>query len=78
MARRVDLRGKPDETIALARETGFNVLIVNYVPRRTEEFAKRAREQGIETFIWYSTDAVKAPAELRQVMSDEENKLSRR
>ena len=66
---------KPEETIACAREIGFNALIFHGPVERMKQWSAMTKAAGIESYYWFSPivpekDAALAP--LAQVMSDED------
>lgn len=63
---------KPEETIACAREIGFNALIFHGPVERMQQWSAMTKAAGIESYYWFSPilpekDAALAP--LAQVMS---------
>lgn len=66
---------KPEETIACAREIGFNALIFHGPLERMQQWSAMTKAAGIESYYWFSPIVPEKDAELTplaQVMSAED------
>lgn len=66
---------KPEETIACAREIGFNALIFHGPVERMKQWSAMTKAAGIESYYWFSPIAPEKDADLAplaQVMSGED------
>ncbi len=64
--------GKPEETIACAREIGFNALIFHGPVERMKQWSAMTKANGIESYYWFSpivSEKDAGLAALAQVMS---------
>ena len=72
---------KPAETIACAREIGFNALIFHGSVEHMKQWTAMTKAAGIESYYWFSPIARKNNAELAplvQVMSEEDEAAGRK